>query len=122
MSSRPESLMEVTERTSGGIIIVALRGQIDGSSEKELGELLNAVDLVNVSGIILDCREVSLLDSAGMAALIRFLRKARPVCGVLFGLKKADKRRWDTAKLNGVWPIVTDLEEAKLFFTQHTPT
>jgi anti-anti-sigma factor len=70
--------LEVTEdQTTAGAVRVALRGELDLASAYAFDRRLLAVESRQPPLIVVDLRELTMLDSAGLARIIAAQRRAR---------------------------------------------
>ena len=72
------SALEVTEdQTHSGAVCLQLRGELDLASAYAFDRRLLAVEATQPSLIVVDLRQLTMLDSAGLARLIAGQRRAR---------------------------------------------
>lgn len=97
------------------ISIVAIDGRIDAFGVPELRERLYQQIEDGVSNFVLDLRGVTFLDSAGMAALVNLLKRARQAHGdvkLVSPVEENAKRILLMTKFDQVFQMTDTVEEA----------
>lgn len=84
----PVNLLEVSLRKLSDLIVIDLRGDIDGKSEEILNQIYSDAEKSDPKAILLNFREVGYINSTGIALIVSMLAKARKAGVVLlaFGL------------------------------------
>ena len=104
----------ITERVIR-ISIVSIDGRIDAFGVPELRERLYKQIEEGVSNFVLDLRQVTFLDSAGMAALVNLLKRARQAGGdvkLVSPTEENAKRILVMTKFDQVFQMTDTIEDA----------
>ena len=104
----------ITERVIR-ISIVSIDGRIDAFGVPELRERLYKQIEEGVSNFVLDLRQVTFLDSAGMAALVNLLKRARQAGGdvkLVSPTEENAKRILLMTKFDQVFQMTDTIEDA----------
>jgi len=107
-----EDLLEVAVERLGSLVQVRLAGSLDVYTVAELGRRLAGLDLAGITPVV-DLREVGLIDSSGLGALVR-LRNEAARQGRRVGLVCRDRRQaglFTIAGLDSAFVIGSSLEE-----------
>ena len=109
-----DSVIRSTEPLPDGLMMV-LQGDVDLSRSPALRlELLNALD-GKPKRLLVDLAEVSYMDSSGVATLVEALQHQRRSGGqmILCALQPRVRSIFEIARLDSVFTIVDDTEQAK---------
>lgn len=106
--------MRLKESVENGIDIFALSGEIDMHYAPVLRSLLQARVQALCPALILDLTDVTFIDSAGLVAIIEYLRDAAAYRGVLClcGLNETLQTIFEIVKLDKVIPIFASIADA----------
>ncbi len=102
-------------RESNGIIIVAAEGQVRISTQSEFKDYLDKLfENYGSRVMILDMKDVSYMNSAGIGIIVDTFKNFREKEGklVLSGLSKDIGRLFEVTKLNRYIEIYTSVDEA----------
>ena len=66
-----------TEQLAPGVVCVALTGELDLTRAYSFDEEMRALEAMDFQRIVLDLRQVSFIDSAGLARIIAARRRAQ---------------------------------------------
>lgn len=96
---------------------VVLEGEIDVYTAPRLKEELVSVVESGCSNVVVDMEKVGFIDSSGLGVLVSALRRARERDGVVRIVCTRDNilKIFRITGLDKVFPIFSDLEEAKRF-------
>jgi anti-anti-sigma factor len=75
----PDKILQASLRKYPDLIILDLRGEIDGKSEETLYQMYSDAERANPKAILLNFVEVSYINSTGIALIVNMLAKARKV-------------------------------------------
>jgi len=94
--------------------VARIRGDIDLDSSPQLRSALSSVIETEPEVLILDMRQVSYIDSSGLATLVESLKKMKKNGGrlCLCGLNEMVSQAFHFTHLDGVFDIHPSLEEA----------
>ena len=102
------------EELEPGAIRIALRGELDLAHAYTFDEELRRVEESRPSCVVLDLRELSFLDSCGLARLLAARRRARRLGHrlVLVRGPKAIQRLFALSAVDEAFELVNDVPEA----------
>lgn len=97
-----------------GLSIVSPDGDLDLSNAHELRECIKQALAATNQGVIVDMSNVTLMDSATIGVLLGGMRRAgeKGVKFALAGLRPTERRTITMTRLEGVFTIYDDLEQA----------
>lgn len=114
--------MNINIERQGNVSIMRCGGSLDADSVLSFKKI--AYDLVEKGSvkIVVDCKEVSFIDSMGLGVLISLLRRARSKQGDVKMASLTDDVRtvFEITRLHRLFDICADLETAYRKFTQGT--
>ena len=106
--------MNLTSFLQDKHLTVALRGEIDHHSAKEIMRVVgNKIDLYLPCVCVLDFREVTFMDSSGIAVIISCVRRMRQLQGEVV-LRSVPPQPMKVLKASGIEKIVEVEEERSL--------
>lgn len=102
-------------KDSDGLHIVDLEGEIDLARSPELRRLLDAHAKARRPALALDFRNVSFIDSSGLATIVEYCRKAREFGGrfAIFGLSDRVRTIFNLLRLDEFLGLHDTLEDAR---------
>lgn len=105
--------MKISNRNERDVEILDLRGEVDLHSSPQLREQFNTLIAGGQHAIFVNMKEVSYIDSSGLATFIEALQKMNQTGGklVLMHLNQTVRGVFEIARLDGIFNIV-DSEEA----------
>ena len=106
--------MQVKHVDKGGITVCYLNGEIDINTSPELKKIFDKLLLGKPGKIILNLKDVSYVDSSGLATLVEMLKGLRVYGGKLklTNLTTKVKNLFEITKLEKLFDIVSEEEEA----------
>lgn len=107
MATQPQ--LELSVRHEGESAVVVLQGELDLYSAAELRELLINLGSAGHHDIVLDLRDLTFIDSAGLGVLVGALRRARTEGGnlALVSPRPSVKKVLDVGGLSAVFDVRT---------------
>jgi anti-sigma B factor antagonist len=104
--------MRANELEVDGLHIVELSGEIDLERSPELRQLLDSRAKARTPALALDFRDVSFIDSSGLATLVEYCRKAREYEGrfAIFGLSERVRTVFEIVRLQEFLALYDSLE------------
>ncbi|WP_309401027.1 STAS domain-containing protein [Cerasicoccus maritimus] len=106
--------MEINQEKQDSINIVSLKGRLDAGTSGQLEETLNA--LVEASGqkVLVDCRELDYISSAGLRVLLAAAKQFKKLNGsiALSTLNPNVKQVFEISGFTSIFPIYGTREEA----------
>lgn len=102
------------ETSPQGHEIVILEGELDFHTSPELRRELARLADRKAARILVDLRQVSYIDSSGLATFVELFQKIRRYDGklVLFHLNPGVRSVFEISKLDSVFPLAVDQREA----------
>src|SRR3954466_12948650 len=99
------------EELDAGAVRIALRGELDLAHAYTFDEELRRVEDARPAGVVLDLRELTFMDSCGLARLLAARRRARRAGHrlVLVRGPAAVQRLFAVAAVEGAFEIVSDV-------------
>ncbi|NEM99503.1 STAS domain-containing protein [Pontibacter burrus] len=106
--------MKITQDIKDSTIIMTLDGELDASSSVILDEELSAPEIMKYSKILVDCRNLNYISSAGLGVFISHLQRFEDAQIKLIFFNMQDKVRnvFEILGLDLLMTIVTNYEEA----------
>ncbi len=106
--------MTITSKTQNNIIIFTVEGDIDLFSSKEMKESLIQALAGSYNGIIIDLKQVTYLDSMGVACLLFAFSEAKKKNIKIFfsNVEGMPRKVIQLTKLDSYFPIVDSTEKA----------
>ncbi len=107
--------MKISKRKEKDADIIDLKGEVDLHSSPQLRDEFNALITAGTKALVINLKDVSYIDSSGLATFIEALQKMNQQGGKLFltHLNQTVRGVFEIARLDGVFNIV-DTEEAAL--------
>jgi len=110
--------IEIHEKASGRVALLALRGWLDGAAMSHLGRTLDDLALQGVGHLLLDCSQLDHIDYRMVPSLVERLerfesRSSLVVCGLSHYLRDLFRLAGCDATLR-CWPSASDLLPAPL--------
>lgn len=107
--------MQTREHHEDGIHVLAIEGEIDMASSPELRTVLHECAKKKTPALLLDFKDVSYVDSSGLATLVEYVRLAQPFGGKLGLVHVSDRVRtiFDLVRLTEFLPIYKTLADAR---------
>jgi anti-sigma B factor antagonist len=112
---RDSEHVEVNVETADDVLIVRPMGEIDLGRSPSLRQQLGQAMSRDYNRLIIDLSEVPYMDSSGVATLVEAMQQSRRAGSklVLCGLQERVRSIFEIARLDTVFTIVEDREEAK---------
>jgi anti-sigma B factor antagonist len=107
--------IEMTVESTAEVKIVRPQGEIDLSRSPSLRQQLTEIQSSSPKRLIIDLTDVPYMDSSGVATLVESMQQARRTGStlVLCGLQDKVRSIFEIARLETVFTIVGDCDEAK---------
>ncbi|MCJ8163958.1 STAS domain-containing protein [Pontibacter sp. E15-1] len=107
--------MKITREIKDSTIIMTLDGELDASSSVLLDEELSDPGIMEYSKILVDCKNLHYISSAGLGVFISHLQRFEDARIKLIFYNMQDKVRnvFEILGLDLLMTIVTDYEEAR---------
>lgn len=107
--------MKITHEIKDNTIILTLDGELDASSSVMLDEELSDPEIMEYSKILVDCKNLHYISSAGLGVFISHLQRFEDAQIKLIFYNMQDKVRnvFEILGLDLLMTIVSDYEEAR---------
>ena len=90
--------MNLTSFLQDKRLMIALKGDIDHHGAKDVMRVLgNKIDLYLPAVCVLDFRDVTFMDSSGIAIIISCIRRMRELGGEVIGEDLTNEERWQNS-------------------------
>ncbi len=111
--------MEITETEQQQIIIFSLAGRLDSNTSPEFDKrILHAIER-GFRHIVLDCRKLDYITSAGLRVVVKTAKKLKPEQGqiILCAMEDYVKEVFEIAGFDSFLPILPTLEDGIRMYT-----
>ena len=106
--------MKINEKSKDGVAILELSGEVDFHSSPELREKMQKVSTSQDPKVIVNLKDVSYIDSSGLATFVEALQTVKRNGGklVLAELVPAVRGVFEIAKLDSIFSLAGSEQEA----------
>lgn len=106
--------MKITQDIKDSTIIMTLDGELDASSSVILDEELSDPEIMKYSKILVDCRNLNYISSAGLGVFISHLQRFEDaqIKLIFFNMQEKVRNVFEILGLDLLMTIVTNYEEA----------
>jgi anti-sigma B factor antagonist len=106
--------MKITTNEEDGIQIVSISGELDSLTVTAFEEDIKSLVKAGARRIVLDCAEMSFIDSAALGRLVAFLKEFRPLGGklALAALRPSIKSTIEMIRLDRFIPVFSNASDA----------
>ncbi|MEM9226541.1 MAG: STAS domain-containing protein, partial [Verrucomicrobiota bacterium] len=106
--------VEITQEKQDAINIVSLQGRLDAGTSPSLEEKLDALVDSGEAKVLVDCRELDYISSAGLRVLLAAAKKFKKLDGsiALATLNPNVKQVFEISGFTSIFPIYATREEA----------
>ena len=106
--------MKINEKRQDGVWIVEVSGEVDFHSSPDLREKLGKVADSQAEKVVINLKNVSYIDSSGLATFVEALQKIKRYKGkfVLAELAPAVRSVFEIAKLDTIFSLASSEQEA----------
>ena len=106
--------MEITEEKSNDVSIIALNGRLNVTTTADLEKAFNKLFDENCTKILVDCRDLEYISSAGLRVLLAAAKQFKKISGeiALSGLSQNVKQVFEISRFTATSPIYTTRDEA----------
>ena len=102
--------MEITEEKNNDVSIIALNGRLNVTTTADLEKVFNKLFEEKSTKILVDCRDLEYISSAGLAAAKQFKKISGEIA--LSGLSQNVKQVFEISGFTTIFPIYTTRDEA----------
>ncbi|MBB6611294.1 STAS domain-containing protein [Pontibacter sp. Tf4] len=106
--------MKITQDIKDSTIIMTLDGELDASSSVILDEELSDPEIMKYNKILVDCRSLNYISSAGLGVFISHLQRFEDaqIKLIFFNMQEKVRNVFEILGLDLLMTIVTNYEEA----------
>ena len=106
--------MNVTERNEGNVVVLRLRGRLDGNTAKDFEDKLVAAIEKGEHQVTLDLSDLDYISSAGLRVMLIGAKRIKATGGkfVLSSMHANVKEVFDISGFTGIFDITSTLDEA----------
>jgi anti-sigma B factor antagonist len=106
--------LRIVRRQSGEVLVVALRGQLDAMTTDNFYSVINEIRKSDVVYVVLDLKDVSLVDSSGIGAMVSLLKHTRSKDGdtMVAHLNQQPKEVYKILNLDEAIKVCDTVEQA----------
>lgn len=111
-------MLNVKTETHDGVCIIGLEGRLEAFTVAALSETVESLDPAH--NVVVDLRDVTFLDSAGLAVLVKLLKEARRAqrdVALVRSQQEGTNRVLTLTRLDRVFHIADTVEAATAAFT-----
>ena len=110
----PQPIMEITEEKSNDVSIIALNGRLNVTTTADLEKAFNKLFDEKCTKILVDCRDLEYISSAGLRVLLAAAKQFKKISGeiALSGLSQNVKQVFEISGFPTIFPIYTTRDEA----------
>ncbi|MCA9732922.1 STAS domain-containing protein [candidate division KSB1 bacterium] len=107
-------MLEVLTRNLDNAVVVTIKGDVDLYSSPTVRKTIISLTKKKTKNILVDLTQVAYMDSSGVATLVEGLQQVGKYKGTLklFGLESAVREVFELSRLDKVFEIYTDEEQA----------
>jgi anti-sigma B factor antagonist len=106
--------MKITQEINGNTIIIRLNGELDASSSVLLDEELLNPDIMKFTKVLVDCKNLNYISSAGLGVFISHLQRFEDsqIKLIFFNMQDKVKNVFEILGLDLLMTIVSSYEDA----------
>ena len=106
--------MDIIEEKSNDVSIISLNGRLNVTTTAELEKAFNKLFEENATKIIVDCRELEYISSAGLRVLLTAAKQFKKISGeiALATLNQNVKQVFEISGFTSIFTIYTTRDEA----------
>ena len=112
--------MEITQEKVNDVAIVELKGRLDVTTASDLEQVFTKLLDENQNKVLVECRELEYISSAGLRVLLTAAKQYNKVSGqiMLAGLSQNVKQVFEISGFTSIFPIYATRDEALKAFYQ----
>ena len=106
--------MEITQEKQDNVNVVSVKGRLDAGTSGSLEEALNSLVEAGEGKVLVDCRELDYISSAGLRVLLAGAKQFKKLDGsiALSALNPNVKQVFEISGFTSIFPIYATREEA----------
>lgn len=106
--------VEIAQETDQHVSIVSLKGRLDASTASSLDDVLSALVGSKATQVLVDCRELDYISSAGLRSLLSAAKQFKKISGQisLCSLSPNVKQVFEISGFTSIFPIHAARDEA----------
>lgn len=106
--------MEIIQEKVNDVAIVEIKGRLDVTTASDLEQVFTKLLSENQNKVLVECRELEYISSAGLRVLLNAAKQYNKVSGqiVLAGLSQNVKQVFEISGFTSIFPIYATRDEA----------
>lgn len=106
--------LEISKEEINGIAVLALKGRLNVATTSELEAELKTLLDAGKQKIVLDCRRLEYISSAGLRVMLAYAKSFKKISGqvALSALSANVKQVFEISGFTSIFPIYSSLDEA----------
>ena len=106
--------MEITQEKINDIAVLSLKGRLNVTTTAELEQAFNKLAEENQAKVLVECRELEYISSAGLRVLLAAAKQFKKISGsiALSGLTQSVKQVFEISGFTTIFPIYATRDEA----------
>ena len=110
--------MEIIQEKVNDVAIVEIKGRLDVTTASDLEQVFTKLLSENQNKVLVECRELEYISSAGLRVLLNAAKQYNKVSGqiMLAGLSQNVKQVFEISGFTSIFPIYATRDEALIAF------
>lgn len=106
--------MEIIQEKVNDVVIVEIKGRLDVTTASDLEQVFTKLLSENQNKVLVECRELEYISSAGLRVLLNAAKQYNKVSGqiMLAGLSQNVKQVFEISGFTSIFPIYATRDEA----------
>ncbi len=106
--------MEISQEKSNDVAVITLKGRLNVTTTAELEKVFDKLFEDGETKVLVECRELEYISSAGLRALLSAAKQFKKVSGeiALSGLSQNVKQVFEISGFTSIFPIYATRDEA----------
>ena len=106
--------MEITQENTHDVVVISLKGRLNVTTTAELEQVFAKLIEEKQSKVLVECRELEYISSAGLRVLLTAAKQFKKISGeiALAGLSQNVKQVFEISGFTSIFPIYTTRDEA----------
>ncbi len=106
--------MEITQEKTNDVVVISLKGRLNVTTTAELEQVFAKLIEEKQSKVLVECRELEYISSAGLRVLLTAAKQFKKISGeiALAGLSQNVKQVFEISGFTSIFPIYTTRDEA----------
>ena len=106
--------MEIIQRQIDNIVLISVKGNMSATNIKSFKSFIEQFQKQELTRVVLNLKEVEMIDSSGIGAIVFLLKRLRPAGGdiKIASLNPQIERIFEITKLNRAMEVFSSPDEA----------